>query len=572
MSIDQLPEAGLSTAPTPVATPARGATRRATVRRLWRQLTSMRTALQLLFLLALASVPGSLLPQRNLNPSRVVGYLDAHQTLGPILDRLGFFAVFASPWYSAIYLLLFVSLVGCLVPRIRMHAKALRMPPPATPRHLSRMRHTHRVTVDGSVEEVLAAAQARLKGGRWRVRRIERDSAGAVSLAAERGHLRETGNLVFHVSLVLLLVAVALGGLYGYKGTALVVEGAGFANQRASYDTFTPGRVAGQDTLAPFSFTLDTFDAQFQPNGQAKSFDAAVTVLDHPDSAPRKVDVRVNHPLQTAGAKVYLIGHGYAPVFTVRDQTGALVQQGPVPFLPLDGTFASRGVVKVPDTTRSPDGVATQLGFQGVFLPTAASVPGGGVFSSFPQPLSPAVQLLAFRGNLGLDSGRPQSVYELNTNGMAPVAGEAGLASDPAKAAALSTRTLRIGETWDLPGGGSIAFTGYQRWATFQVTRDPGKVLALVAAIGMVGGLLLSLSVRRRRVWVRAVAAPDDADPDAAREVAAQDATVPTSGGPPRRTVLEVAGLARSDGDDITDDLAELVRDLGGDVPAAART
>ena len=99
----------------------------------------MRTALVLLFALALAAVPGSLLPQRNVAPVRVNDYLAEHPTLGPLLDRLGFFAVYTSPWFSAVYLLLFVSLVGCIVPRIGVYARAMRAQPPRTPRNLSRL-------------------------------------------------------------------------------------------------------------------------------------------------------------------------------------------------------------------------------------------------------------------------------------------------------------------------------------------------------------------------------------------------------------------------------------------------
>ncbi|HEY7174646.1 MAG TPA: cytochrome c biogenesis protein ResB, partial [Micromonosporaceae bacterium] len=75
-------------------------------RRSWRGLTSMRTALMLLFLLAIAAIPGSLLPQEKLNSDKVTAYLAAHRTIGPLLDRVGAFNVFASPWFSAIYLLL----------------------------------------------------------------------------------------------------------------------------------------------------------------------------------------------------------------------------------------------------------------------------------------------------------------------------------------------------------------------------------------------------------------------------------------------------------------------------------
>src|SRR5438309_6851331 len=93
----------------------------ALLRRGWRQLTSMRTALVLLFLLAVAAIPGSLLPQRSINIEKVGEYLRTHGSLGRWADRLWLFDVFSSPWFSAIYLLLFVSLVGCLVPRLRTH-------------------------------------------------------------------------------------------------------------------------------------------------------------------------------------------------------------------------------------------------------------------------------------------------------------------------------------------------------------------------------------------------------------------------------------------------------------------
>jgi cytochrome c biogenesis protein len=115
--------------------PGRVAVRRlvGAARRWWRWLSSMRTALVLLLLLAVAAIPGSLLPQRSVSPENVDAYLRAHPGLGPWLDRLWAFDVFASPWFSAIYLLLLTSLVGCLVPRARGHLAALLRPPPGRP-------------------------------------------------------------------------------------------------------------------------------------------------------------------------------------------------------------------------------------------------------------------------------------------------------------------------------------------------------------------------------------------------------------------------------------------------------
>jgi len=114
------------------------------VRRAWRRLTSMRTALILLFLLAVAAVPGSLLPQRPLNPDKTNSYLASHGGWGRFLNSIGAFDVFGSVWFAAIYLLLFISLVGCLIPRIRMHARAMvrkPLPAPAQPRSAARVGH-----------------------------------------------------------------------------------------------------------------------------------------------------------------------------------------------------------------------------------------------------------------------------------------------------------------------------------------------------------------------------------------------------------------------------------------------
>ena len=86
----------------------------------------MRTALILLLLLALGAVPGSLVPQRSSDPNGVVAYQANNPDTFKILDSLGLFSTFTSPWFSAIYLLLFVSLVGCIIPRLKHHLDALR--------------------------------------------------------------------------------------------------------------------------------------------------------------------------------------------------------------------------------------------------------------------------------------------------------------------------------------------------------------------------------------------------------------------------------------------------------------
>ncbi|MCU1594542.1 MAG: ResB family protein [Frankiales bacterium] len=485
------------------------------LRFLWRQLTSMRTALLLLFLLALASVPGGFLPQRRINPIRVSQYLAHHQQLGPFLDRLQLFDVFSSVWFSAIYLLLFVSLIGCLFPRTRLHLRALTAKPPKVPRSVRKLPANDRWETTESADAVLAQAEKALRG--WRV--VRRGD----ELSAERGYLRETGNLVFHLSLVLLLIGIALGAFRGFKGTVLVVEGKGFSNTVASYDNLQPGTRFTPSSLVPFSLTLDAFNATYTPEGHALTFDAQVH-WSKDGGASKPYDVRVNHPLHIGGAKTYLIGHGYAPHIVFRDSSGAVVDDRSVPCLPQDTFFRSTCVIKEPNTS------GTQYGFSGVFTPSTQLSRFGEPISSFPGLRNPQLTLLGFQGDLGVDGGAPQSVYDLNTTAMKPL--DAG-----------RRNALLPGQVWHLEGGASLAYVGTDEWATFQVTQDPGKLLALAASVGMVGGLLLSLFIRRRRLWVRV-------------------GRVGTDPGAP--TTVEVGGLARTDPDRYADEFAGLVKRMRG--------
>jgi cytochrome c biogenesis protein len=452
----------------------------------WRQLTSMRTALVLLFLMALGTVPGSFLPQQGLAPEKVTQFLHDHKILGPVLDRLSLFDVFSAPWFAAIYILLFVSLAGCVLPRSWQHFQHITARPPKAPRNLDRLPQTASYETDAAPGEALAEARTVLKERRFRV-----DEHGD-SLAAEKGYLRETGNLVFHLALLVLLLAVGSGAAFGYKGNVLVTEGEGFSNTLTSYDAFKGGRDFAPSHLPPFTMWLDSFKAGYVvdgPNrGQPISFSAHIRYQDGLNAPVRPYDLQVNHPLKVGGARLYLLGHGYAPQFTVRDGKGQVAYQGAVPFLSTDdATYTSEGVIKVPDA--QPD----QLGFIGLFWPTAVPNSQGKVVSAFPAAWNPQVALFAFKGDLGLSNGAPQSVYKLETGKLKPIV------------MGSKVKPLAAGQTETLPGGaGSVTFDGYKQWVSLQVNHDPGRVPALAAGIVAIMAIITSFLVRRRRVWVRA--------------------------------------------------------------------
>lgn len=485
----------------------------------------MRTALVLLLLLALGAIPGSIVPQRDVDSLAVARWRNDHPSLTPIYDTLGLFSVYDSVWFSAIYILLMVSLVGCIVPRTRIYWRNLRARPPQAPRHLSRLPESRAFGVAGSPDIALARAREVLRRKRYRVDVHAGTDAGgtAGSVSGERGYLREAGNLLFHVSLLLVLVGFGLGNLYGYKGGVIVVAGQGFSNSLSQYDDFSPGSMFDPDGLSPFNLVIEDFEVEFLESGpqagMPTDFGADVTYRTRPGAPQRRHDLAVNHPLQLEGGNIFLVGHGYAPRVTVRDGEGNVGYRGPVIFLPQDSTFASFGVIKVPDA------IPQQLGFEGLFLPTYGFTMASGPFSQFPDALDPVLSLLPYRGDLGLDSGEPQSVYDLDKEQLEVFRNEQG---------GNFRLDIAMGQTKQLPdGAGSITFTGLDRWAKLQISDTPGKSLALGGVVLALLGLLGSLFIRPRRAWVR---------------VTSRDG----------RTFVELAGLDRSSGGDLGREIDEI--------------
>nr|WP_246020892.1 cytochrome c biogenesis protein ResB [Arthrobacter echini] len=482
-----------------VAVPALGFV--GTLRWAWTQLTSMRTALFLLLLLAVAAVPGSLFPQRSANPAVVTQYIEEHPDTGPVLDWFQLFDVYSSVWFSAIYLLLFISLIGCVIPRARAHFRAARSTPPRTPKRLSRLPVHGTLEIpaaevqDADLTPSSAAGQAaavlKKRGYRVDVRGVGTDEA---SVGAERGLAKELGNLVFHISLIGVLVAVAIGGLFGYNGQKVIVEGDSFVNTLIGYDSFNPGSNFSDDQLEPYSIRLDSFDVRFDREqeshyGQPLDFTANLTTQDGPGAPEEQQVLKVNAPVTIGGTSVYLVGNGYAPIVTVRDGEGDIASQGPVVAVPSDGLYTSLIVIKAPDA--QPD----QLGFVGFFLPTAFVDEDGVSFSRDPDPFNPQLNLNSYYGDLGLDDGTPENVYVLDTENLTELNSrnndDGGI-------------VLAVGQTYDLPEGkGSITFDGLQRYIALDIHHDPAKAAAFVFATLALLGLGASLFIARRRLWVK---------------------------------------------------------------------
>lgn len=510
-------------------------------RNTWRTLTSMGTALVLLFLLALGAIPGALLPQRSLNEAKVGTYLATHTLIGPWLDRLQAFDVFSSFWFTAIYALLFISLVGCLTPRLLEHVRSVRATPVAAPRNLARLPKHHVVDTAGEPATVAADIEQRLTGWR-RVSRQEGEDHEITEISAEKGYFREFGNIVFHFSLLALLVAVAAGKLFGYEGNVIVVAngGPGFCSASpAAFDSFRAGNTVDGTSLNPICLRVNDFDARYLPSGAALSFAANVDYqagadLDADTWRPYRLEV--NHPLRLGGDRIYLQGHGYAPTFTVTFPDGQKRTQT-VQWRPDDPlTLLSSGVIRVdpPGGTYPATGERrrNQIAIQGLFAPTE-QLDGKLLSSSFPALNDPAVAIDVYRGDTGLDTGRPQSLFTLD-----PSLIEQKRLNKQVRV------NLKAGQSTRLDDGTVVRFDGAVPFINVQVSHDPAQVWVLGSALAMMAGLVVSLIVRRRRIWVR------------------------VSSVAPGTVRVELGGLARTDNSGWGDEFERLTARL---VPSAGK-
>jgi cytochrome c biogenesis protein len=377
----------------------------------------------------------------------------------------------------------------------------MRAEPPATPRNLNRLEH-HQIFAGNGSE--LTEATMWLAKKRFRIRKGDGD------ISAEKGYLRETGNLFFHLSLILILIGVGFGSLFGMRGEAIVNVGERFINVPTSYDSLSLGKLTNDLNASPFVIEVNDFIATYNPKTNAAT-DYSMNVTTTNGDQVREQLVKVNKPLTFGDTRVYLQANGYSPIVTVRDSTGSVVFQGPVTFLPQDGNLRSIGSIKVPDAN-------PQVGFVASLLPTYQRSESDGGISVYPELLRPKMLFSVWSGDLGLDSGIPQSVYRIDTTDMTNL----GLGS------------LSVGETFQYPGG-TITLEKIIPWVNLQVVDDPGKSYALFGGIAAILGLIFSLYGRRRRIWVRI-----------------------------NGTQVEVAALSKNNAPGLEKEIAELVAHLKG--------
>ncbi|MFU8839701.1 MAG: cytochrome c biogenesis protein ResB [Nitriliruptoraceae bacterium] len=458
----------------------------------WRWLARMRTALYLLAALAVLSIIATAVPQEPNVPSTVTawraGEAGPGATVSAVLDAIGAYDVYGSALFLAVLLALYLSLTGCLVPRIRAWIRLVRTSEPPIARHLGDRDERQVLTTDVGVAEVHATAADVLDERGWRVRQHHgaADDPRPPQVAAEKGlWTREGGSLVFHLSFYVLLAAIVFGQLLSFEGQRGLVEGeAGFRDTAVSYWSYSPGRWFDEGDHAGWRLELDRFHVDWVRDplapgaGQPTEFRSEVTVT-LPDGEPTAAVIDSNRPLNLDGTRITQLDWGYAPRVVVEVDGEVVHDAFLTPTLTGGGFY--RGAVKAPAAT--PD-VGLDL-FLYPFAPDGDD--GRPVPTGAPWAEAPLLVFEQFRGDLQLGATQ-QTINELDTT---------ALTSE-------GFRALRPGQSTELAGV-TISFPELRHWVGLQVSTRPQVPYLLLAAVLLTGGLIASLYAYRRRVWVLAV-------------------------------------------------------------------
>ena len=504
----------------------------------WRSLRSMRTALILLFLLALASVVGSLVPQQMNSPERVAQFEAAHPLVGLFYRKAGFFQVFGSWWFTLITTLLFISLFACLIPRTRATIRSTRQRP-IQAREIDSFPLYREVRVEAAPQAVLASSRRVLS------RRLFRTSADETQVAAEKGVAREIGSLLFHWAFVLILLGVFIGKGTGYAGHATIIEGQTWIDARSNYfGQVRTGRFFAEN-FSGIGIHLVDFQDTFRSSGIPMDFVSRVELLDASGAVVNSAEIRVNHPVHFQGMDIFQYGFGWAPVVQIR-QGGKVIASGPVA-MGQDPAPVGVPALALPWIgTEKATSLAPNVGVSLEFWPDSAAFLN---LQATGQPVqmttlnAPIIRFSAYEGKI-FD---PATTLRLDTSGMTKLGSHIvgqGQTVDLRTGEAL-TPDPKTGKI-DFGNRLTISFPSVRQYTVLQVSRDRGVSIVLLAAILILLGLLPALYTARRKVWVR---------------------VLPAGTG----SVVQVGGFSLQRKSQFEEEFARLVRALmqaaGGEVP-----
>jgi len=306
-------------------------------RSLYELFSSMRFAIGLLTILAIASVIGTVLKQNEPYPNYAFEF---GQYWFQVFATLGLYDVYHSGWFITILTFLVLSTSLCILrngPGFLREIRSYRTH--ASDTSLAAMKHS--AEIDGEIAPEALAAYLRNQG--FRLRQVARDDGG-ILLAAKKGSSSRLGYFCAHIAMIVICIGGLIDGNLPLKlaemvgrvvpetrdlPQAQIPEQSRLTTKNLSFRgdvTVAEGKSAdvifinaGQGYLVqdlPFIVTLKHFNVSYYSNGMPKLFSSDILVTDKASGKTREAEVKVNHPLIVDGVAIYQssFGDGGSPL------------------------------------------------------------------------------------------------------------------------------------------------------------------------------------------------------------------------------------------------------------------
>lgn len=505
------------------------------LRPVFRLFTSVRFAIVMVLVVALAALLGVVFPQApdpvRLNPAAFDAWMQekgaAYGVFAEPMRRAGLFAVFHSTWFNGLFFVLLAAVAVCTANRFAPTWRAVRRP-----QRRVNDRYFERAHARASVESAAGvdAVERLLRGRHFKVERVaERD--GAVYLFADRFAWAQLATFATHLSLILFMAGGIVSKLVGFS-------------------TFID---VGETMTQPVFPVVHDNQMQVLNLDSVEGRDAEGRIVDyHTDLViyrnGREIcrgTTTVNNPLACAGYRFHqasyspdgvalkvrdlktgAVVYSEAPVLSrdtaapsphlvVRDDAGATLFDDYLVLAPIDDRrsltwvpLAGTNRALLATVHRGADTQPWKLGlvhlrdkadprdkdFQATLTEGSSDRVAGFEFS-FPELRG--LPALVVQGVPGIE---PVALLQLAADrDGTPVLDVQNLAGRDADTARMELRPGRPVTA----GDHEYTFEGRREYTGILVKRDPGSWFIWVATALLIGGLAVTFWVPRRRLWLK---------------------------------------------------------------------
>ncbi|MFQ5382206.1 MAG: cytochrome c biogenesis protein ResB [Dehalococcoidia bacterium] len=490
---------------------------------------NVRFALVLVGAGVLVGLVGTIIPQvpspMRGNPAARAAWIELQRedfgTFTGLLDALGLFDLFHSPWFAALWATIILSVTVCTVSRLRPTWRSVSRPRKLVSDAFIESSPGHRTfAFAGGPGEVSEALERR----RYEVEEVGRRGPD-VYLFADKFAWARYGTFLSHLALLVLLIGGLLTAFAGDSRRFAIAETAPAAPLFAD-----PG---------PGQLFLGVLDAYRGVDSDGNVIDFHTDIEVRRGEATVSCRVTVNGPCKAFGYRVYQAAFfddfvrlrlvtregevlfddildfegrtTTVPSMLVTNSSGVVILEEAVSQVATDpGRSDSRaddaalGLLILAGSERSePETIPLRWRSGEGFTLTAATAEGevelspgdsfmsGGFRVEFMGPVAiPATRIDGFGGEEG--NVTFQLVRRASGSGFLAAS---GLVDEPLR--------IEPGATVELDGGALLTFSGLLEGAGLDVRRDPGDSFVWIGIVMALAGLAVTFYVPRRRVWAK---------------------------------------------------------------------